>query len=42
MLNREIAKLVGVSERTVYRWIKGETKTPKSVIAVLESKIKAG
>ncbi|MEK9796005.1 MAG: hypothetical protein VW713_04565 [Alphaproteobacteria bacterium] len=36
LLNGELAVLAGVSVRTVYRWLGGETPVPRSVIAMLE------
>jgi DNA-binding transcriptional regulator YiaG len=39
MLNRELAELCGVSERTVYYWLAGHTKIPKAVIELLKLKV---
>lgn len=36
ILNSELAVLAGVSARTVYRWLAGETPVPRSVVAMLE------
>lgn len=36
ILNSELAVLAGVSGRTVYRWLAGETPVPRSVVAMLE------
>jgi hypothetical protein len=36
LLNSELAVLSGVSGRTVYRWLAGETPVPRSVVAMLE------
>jgi hypothetical protein len=36
ILNSEGARLMGVSERVLYRWLRGQHKIPKSAIRVLE------
>lgn len=36
ILNEELAKLAGVDVRTVYRWLAGTTRIPRSVMAMLE------
>ena len=36
ILNREAAELCGVQERTIYKWLAGERKVPKSVLRLLE------
>ena len=36
LVNVEAAEMVGVSERTVYRWLSGTTKVPPSVLSLLE------
>ena len=36
VVNIEAAELCGVSERTVYRWLSGDTKVPDSVIKLLQ------
>lgn len=36
LLNIELAKISGVSVRTVYRWLRGTTPPPRSVIIMLE------
>lgn len=39
LLNRELAELVGVSERTVYYWLSGRVKTPRAVVELLRLKV---
>jgi DNA-binding transcriptional regulator YiaG len=34
--NNEAAEVLGVSSRTVYRWLAGTTKVPASAIRLLE------
>lgn len=34
--NMEVADFLGVSVRTVYRWLSGTTKIPKSAVRVLQ------
>lgn len=34
--NREAAYLAGVSDATIYRWLKGETSIPASVVRMLD------
>jgi len=36
MNNKEIAKLLGIHERTYYRWTSGDTRVPISAIKMLE------
>lgn len=36
ILNEELAQLAGVDVRTVYRWLAGTTRIPRSVMAMLE------
>ena len=36
LVNFEAAQLMGVSERTVYRWLAGTTKVPTPAIRLLE------
>lgn len=36
ILNEELAELAGVDVRTVYRWLAGTTRIPRSVVAMLE------
>ena len=36
MLNRELAELAGVTERTVYYWLSGKVKIPPAVIKLME------
>jgi DNA-binding transcriptional regulator YiaG len=36
MTNLEFARFIGVSERTVYRWLNGTSRIPASVFKVLE------
>jgi hypothetical protein len=36
MLNTEAAKLLGVTERTLYRWLAGKSRVPKSAFTILE------
>jgi DNA-binding transcriptional regulator YiaG len=39
MLNRELAELAGVSERTVYYWLSGRVKTPRAVVELLRLRV---
>lgn len=39
LLNRELAELVGVSERTVYYWLSGRVKVPRAVVELLRLKV---
>jgi hypothetical protein len=34
--NLEVSRLLGVHQRTYYRWASGDTRVPHSVIKVLE------
>jgi len=34
--NKDIAELLGVHERTFYRWVSGDSRVPISAIKVLE------
>jgi hypothetical protein len=36
VVNVEAAEMLGVSERTIYRWLSGTTKVPASVISLLK------
>ena len=36
ILNREAAEFCGVQERTIYKWLEGDRKVPKSVLKLLE------
>jgi DNA-binding transcriptional regulator YiaG len=36
LVNTEAANLCGVSERTVYRWLAGDTKIPTAALRVME------
>ena len=36
LLNGELADIAGVNVRTVYRWLKGATPPPRSVVIMLE------
>lgn len=36
VLNAEAAKIVGVSERTIYRYLSGDTPIPYAVLRTLE------
>ena len=36
MSNKAIAKLMGIHERTYYRWVSGDTRVPTSAIKMLE------
>lgn len=36
ILNREAAAYCGVQERTVYKWLAGDRKVPKSVLKLFE------
>ena len=36
ILNRVAAEFCGVQERTVYKWLAGDRKVPKSVLKLLE------
>ena len=36
ILNREAAAYCGVQERTIYKWLAGDRKVPKSVLRLLE------
>jgi DNA-binding transcriptional regulator YiaG len=36
ILNREAATYCGVQERTVYKWLAGDRKVPKSVLKLFE------
>tara|TARA_R100000544_G_scaffold20950_1_gene10243 strand:+ start:136 stop:315 length:180 start_codon:yes stop_codon:yes gene_type:complete len=40
--NKETAELLGVSLRTVQRWVKGDTEAHKSAIFLLKIYIKKG
>lgn len=35
VLNREAAELLGVHERTIYRWISGERHIPNTVLVAI-------
>lgn len=37
-----LADLAGVHVSTAYRWINGESRTPKAVIKMLETMVSAG
>lgn len=36
ILNREAAAYCGVQERTIYKWLAGDRKVPKSVLKLFE------
>jgi hypothetical protein len=36
MSNKDIAALMGIHERTYYRWVSGDTRVPTSAIKMLE------
>ena len=36
ILNREAAVYCGVQERTIYKWLSGERRVPKSVLKLFE------
>lgn len=36
ILNREAAVYCGVQERTIYKWLSGDRKVPKSVLKLFE------
>lgn len=36
LLNEEAARMLGISERTIYRWLSGTTKIPASALKLLE------
>ena len=36
LVNFEAAEILGVSERTIYRWLSGKGKVPKTAIITLE------
>lgn len=36
LVNVEAAELCGVSERTIYRWLSGDTKVPTGIIKMLQ------
>ena len=40
--NKETVELLGVSLRTIQRWIKGDTKPPKSAMYLLQNHIDSG
>ena len=40
--NKETVELLGVSLRTIQRWIKGDTKPPKSAMYLLQNYIDSG
>jgi predicted transcriptional regulator len=36
LVNVEAAELCGVSERTIYRWLSGDSKVPPGIIKMLQ------
>ncbi len=40
LVNFEAAEILGVSERTIYRWLSGKGKVPKTAIITLEGLLK--
>ena len=36
ILNVEAARIAGVGERTMYRWLSGDTKVPQTAIRLFE------
>lgn len=36
ILNREAAEMIGVTERTIYKWLSGDRRVPSSAIRLLE------
>lgn len=41
LVNFEAAEILGVSERTIYRWLSGKSKVPAIAISTLEARLKA-
>ena len=40
LVNIEAAEILGVSERTIYRWLSGKSKIPATAISTLEARLK--
>lgn len=42
MSNRYLAQMLGINERTLYRWLAGDTAIPKPAMLLLKMIVKKG